>query len=561
MSVPAQLTPTREEVGTFDDATVSPARDLKTDLLRPEAYGSLQPARVELVETHISWVFLLEKDVFKVKRPVDLGFLDFRSLEQRRIACEAEVRLNARLAPDVYLGVVPVRRGEDGRCSIGDSGTIVDFAVHMVRLRDELRADQLLERQELSIAAVDSLSERLATFHDRARADAETAPFGAPLLIRQNLEENFAQTRANIGEYLSQSEAAEIASWQSAFLSSHQDQFEARVRNGRIRDGHGDLRLEHVYFRGGPPTIIDCIEFNNRFRFGDVCSDVAFLSMDLARSGRVDLAERLLASYARESNDFDLYTVVDFYESYRAFVRGKVAAMTAADPTLDAHTRDRARQQARRHFLLALAAKRQSLVPPMLVAVAGLIASGKSTVAARIAAELSAPTVEADRTRKGMLNVPPHYELRHDAWQGAYAPELTEQVYAELMRRARVVLASGRPVVIDASFRSRSTREAARALAEQQKVPFLLVECRVDLRLAETRLRARERSLSISDGRLAMLDAFRASFEPVLELDPAQHVVVDTARPLGDNMTRLRRRLHRWPNEAEQEARPPLRST
>ena len=319
------------------------ATRLKDDLLCPAAFVAVAPTeKVSLVETHISWVYLLDRDVFKVKKPVDLGFLNFGSREQRLEACEEEVRLNVRLAPGVYRGLVPITRGLDGRCVVGGSGRVIDWAVHMERLSDDERADTLLARGTLSGERIDAIATRIAEFHDTARGDEKVSRFARPSAIEKNVQENFDQTRHALSQYLDPTEAEEIVRWQTAFVHEQQDRFERRIAQGRIRDGHGDLRLEHVYIgpRGGI-RVLDCIEFNERFRYADVCADIAFLSMDLAAHGRVDLAERLLASYAREADDYDLYSVVDFYESYRAFVRGKVASMLAndedADPTSRRH--------------------------------------------------------------------------------------------------------------------------------------------------------------------------------------------------------------------------------
>ncbi|MEO8801137.1 MAG: kinase, partial [Polyangiaceae bacterium] len=419
--------------------TTSPEPEI--DLLRIDAYGKLAPTRVALEETHISWVFVLDRDVFKVKKPVDLGFLDFSTIDKRKAACDAEARLNARLAPQVYRGVVAVRRGEDGRAQIGGDGEVLDWAVHMHRLPDARRADNLLARNELSGEDIDVIAERIATFHEKARVDEETTAFGKVEVIRENIEENFAQTRTSLGAYVTPENAAEIVRWQTAFVCDHESLFEERALKGHVRDGHGDLRLEHIYLDAPTPTIIDCIEFNDRFRYADVCADIAFLSMDLAAKGRVDLSERLLAHYARASNDFDLYALVDFYESYRAFVRGKISVMLASNDAVSWEARSRAAADARRYFLLALAADRRSVLMPSVVAVGGIIASGKSTIATHIGAEMSAPVIDADRTRKAMLGVEAEHPVHEGAWQGAYDPAFSDRVYAEVLRRAAVVLA------------------------------------------------------------------------------------------------------------------------
>ncbi len=521
---------------------------LVADLLRPLAYEG-GATEIALVETHISWVFLLEHDVFKVKKPVNLGFLDFRNLEQRKVACDAEVRLNARLAPQVYRGVVPVCLGDDGHCRVGVAqGPIVDWAVHMIRLPDTCRADELVASSDLSREALDAIAKRMAAFHAASTSDATISSFGAPSAIRRNIEENFTQTREAIGQYLPRAEVDEIEQWQIAFVRESEGLFEKRIRAGRVRDGHGDLRLEHVYLEEASVTIIDCIEFNDRFRFADVCADIAFLSMDLAAHGRVDLAEGLIASYARESNDFDLYALVDFYESYRAYVRGKVSTFLLSDDAVDAATRERVEREARRYFLLALSADRRSLLRPALVAVGGIIASGKSTIAQHIGAEMSAPVVDADRTRKAMVGVEASHALHDSVWQGAYDPAFTDDVYREVLRRAGVVLASGRPVVVDASFRSQAMRQAVRDLARDHGVPFRFVECRADAAVCRARLVERERTGGVSDGRLEIFDAFRARFEPVTEVPSPEHVIVDTSRLLEDSIAALRARLETWPS-------------
>ena len=425
----------------------------RTTILRDLAVGD-----IDLVETHISWVLLGPADVWKIKKPVRLGFLDFGSAPARRSACEAELALNRRLAPRVYRGLVPVVRDDHGRFALGGgAGSVVDYAVHMERLPDRDRADVRLREGRLGRDDVDRIAAHIAHFHARVRSDEATAAFGRPEAIAVNVRENFDQTRGSIAHFITPAQAEEIERGQLDFLERHADRLADRIDAGRIRDGHGDLRLEHVYLRDdGEVTIIDCIEFNDRFRYADVAADVAFLAMDLSEHQHVDLSEHLVASYARHAGDYDLFSVLDFYESYRAYVRGKIAAFVADDPTVDHARRERARASARHHFLLALSAERRPLIGPAVVAVGGIIASGKSTVAAALGHEMSAPIVDADRTRKQMLGVRATQPVHDSSWQGAYSPAFTEEVYAEVFRRAQVVVRSGRPVLVDASFRSRS---------------------------------------------------------------------------------------------------------
>ncbi|MGE0786033.1 MAG: AAA family ATPase [Sandaracinaceae bacterium] len=501
---------------------------------------------MEVRETHISWVFLHERDVYKVKKPVDFGFLDFSTQEKRRRACEAEVALNARLAPDVYHGVVPVIETPDGY-RLGGDGAPVDWAVHMRRLRDEDRADVRLARGALSIADVDRIAARIAEFHAVCRSDETTAPFGGVDVVGRNVRENFAQTRETLDGLLTHEEAEEIERTQLDFLASRAELLARRMDQGRVRDGHGDLRLEHVYLEGEAITVLDCIEFNERFRYGDVCADLAFLAMDLAWHGRVDLAERALATYARESNDFELYAVVDFYESYRAYVRGKIATLLANDERAGGSARERAKAEARRYFLLSLAAERRSLLPPRMIAIGGLLATGKSTLADALGARIGAPAINTDRVRKHMLGARPTAKLYEGSWSGAYDPAFTAEVYERVYSAAKAVVASGRPVIVDASFRSRRMRADVRRAAEEAGVPFLFVECTAPHDVLRDRLRRRVLGESVSDGRVEIFDDFVKSWEPVDELASEEHVVLDTTEDLEDNLEQLRLHVPMWP--------------
>ena len=535
------------EASTSALTALRPVADLAADLLRPEAYPAPHPDHVELRETHVSRVFMTEGEVFKVKKAVRFGFLDFSTLDARRRACEAEVVLNSRLAAGTYLGLVPVRLDEQGRHHFGPVGEVVDWAVHMLRLPDALRADERLVAGTLTKRHIDAVASSLADFHARARTDSASSEWGSVDAIVQNVRENFDEVDAAREGLLTEAQAREVERGQLDFLRDRARMFERRREDGRIREGHGDLRLEHLYLdEAGALTIIDCIEFNARFRCADVCADVAFLSMDLAAQGHVELAERLLARYARAADDYDLYALVDFYEGYRAYIRGKVSTLSARQTS--GPLRDRALADARRHFALALSTGRRSLLEPVVVAVGGVIASGKSTIADALGDRLSAPVIDADRTRKHLVGVAPTTRDTSAAFEGPYALAMTDRVYAEMMLRASTVLESGRPVVLDASFRTEQLRRAARDLAAEHGVPFLMVDCRARPEVCRERLVRRERETSVSDGRLAIFDAFCARVEPPVELPPPELLVLDTERTVEESMAVIDERLSTWPS-------------
>jgi uncharacterized protein len=497
--------------------------DLVHDLLRPEAYGPDHRAPVALRTTHASWVFLTGGGAWKVKRPVDFGFLDFRALQARRHFCEEELRLNRRLAPDVYLGVEPIRQGARGHVIAGGDGRVVDWALHMRRLPDQASAASLLARDALTAAPLAGLAQRLASFFRAARP---TPAFGDPAALRTNVDENFAQVAPLVDELVDRRSFDDIRAFQVGELETKRGRFAARVREDRIRDGHGDLRLEHVYFlAGAEPLAIDCIEFNERFRCGDAAGEAAFLAMELEAARRPDLAAGFLARFAEESDDFGLYGVLDFYLSYRAFVRGKVAAFLAADPTADGELRANKREEARRRFALARSFSGLPVDDSFVVVVGGVIGSGKSTLANALGRELAAPVVSSDRTRKALAGLAPTERGGADLYTAAEI----DRNYREVLRRGGEVLAARRGVILDATFSAHRWRGAAADLARAAGARFVLVEARcADRDRQRARLAARRRAPAVSDATDGELDELLRRYEPLTSADPGPQVPIDT---------------------------------
>jgi aminoglycoside phosphotransferase family enzyme/predicted kinase len=508
---------------------------LLEDLARPDAYPAPRPTTVRAASTHISWVFITDHEVWKLKRPVDYGFVDYTSIDRRRHFCHEEVRLNRRLAPDVYLGVVPVRLHE-GRHSFTSEGRIVDYAVRMRRLPEEASAESRLARGALTHEDLARLAGRLAAFYATATPGSPSQSLG---FLRANVEENFDQVRPFVGRFLERETFETVRKWQLGILARNVDVFEQRQAQGHVRDGHGDLRLEHVYFEGEQPIVIDAIEFNDRFRIADVAADVAFLAMELEARSRSDLAAGFLASFARESDDYDLYAVVDFYLSYRAWVRGKVAAFLAADPSSEPEKARRKSREAERLFSLARAYCAPRLDVGSVIAVGGLIGAGKSTLADALSRSLNLATIDSDRARKALAGVPPMQPAPAEAYTAAF----TRRTYDELFRRADVVLGSGRGVILDATFRGRDLRLRARELARRHRRPFRFVEAICDDDTLRARLRRRAAAASVSDATEELLDRFRRESEPVTELDPGEHVPVPTTLALPTQVDAVRSAL------------------
>jgi aminoglycoside phosphotransferase family enzyme/predicted kinase len=500
---------------------------LVADLCRPASYPVPQPGRVELVATHISWVFLTSDHAWKVRRPVKLPFLDFSTVERRKHDCEEEIRLNRRLAPGVYQTVVPVLLGPGGHTFVGP-GTVVDHAVKMRRLPEERSAAALLRAGELTAARLARLAKRLAEFYRTVGPPAGLS--GADSFAR-TVEENLEELAEFSGRFLDPARLRSVAAAQRRDLAAHARLLAARAASGRFREGHGDLRLEHVYFEGEAgdeePLVIDCVEFNPAFRCGDVALDVAFLAMELEAAGRPDLSDHFLYRFARDSSDYDFYPLIDLYLCHRALVRAKVACLLAADATTPALKAARKQEEAGR--LLALAQAHAAGSParrPVLVSVGGLVGAGKSTLAEALSLRLGFPVISSDLTRKSLGGVQP---LERGP-PSLYSDELTTRTYAEMLRRAGCVLRSGRGVILDGTFRTAATRAQARAAAAAHGAPFQFIEATCDEATLRERLRARRAGGTESDADDSVLDRIRHEHQPADELPASERLIADTTR-------------------------------
>lgn len=323
------------------------------DLLKPQALP--HPAgRVELVQTHISLVFVADEFVYKIKKPVDFGFLNFTTPELRLHFCQEEVRLNRRLSPDMYLGVLNVVfDGENYSLRETSGGDVVDYAVWMKRIPQDRLMKALLAKGELAEAHLRELASLLARFARKAETSPEIARFGEPDRFRVNTDENFAQTEAYIGRTIEPQEHLDLKRWTNEFYEKREELFRERIRQGHIRDCHGDLHMEHICF-AEPLCVFDCIEFNDRFRYSDTLSDIAFLLMDLEFHGAWDVAARLWDLYREMAGEGDVQELLRFYKVYRAFVRGKVNGFRLEDPVIPQEEKAEAAREARRYFQLAM---------------------------------------------------------------------------------------------------------------------------------------------------------------------------------------------------------------
>lgn len=321
------------------------------DLLKPEALPD-PTKEISLVQTHISLVFVADEFVYKVKKPVNFGFLDFTTFEKRAYYCRQELDLNRRLAKDIYLSVLPIRFNGKKYSLRSRKGEIVEHAVKMKRISEQRLMKSLYERGALTDNHLRRLARTLATFHGQALRSAEIDGFGHPDRFRINTDENFAQIHKYIGVSIDKEQFHALQQWTDRFYRTRGELFHRRIREGKIRDCHGDLHMEHVCFSKSL-SIIDCIEFNERFRYSDTVADIAFLLMDLEYHGGKTYSVSLWKHYGEFAGEKAVEPLLDFYKVYRAVVRGKVNSFQVDDPTIGAEDKDRAVQRAKKYFSLA----------------------------------------------------------------------------------------------------------------------------------------------------------------------------------------------------------------
>ncbi|MFC1758622.1 AAA family ATPase [Planctomycetota bacterium] len=493
-------------------------------LSRRDAYSD-GPTHVEIKETHISRVFLSKKYAYKLKKPVRFDFLDFSTLAMRKQACENELQLNRRLAPNVYLGVVPVCRAQNGTFNIGGTGEPVEWLVKMRRLDDARTLLAAIDAGGPSPEQSSSLASRLADFYiGQAPAVVKSEEFTASLL--NHIEANRTELLRRLPEC-----AASIAfsySAQTRFVYLLLQCLTDRVCDGRIVDGHGDLRPEHIYFEK-EPIVIDCIEFNDEYRNNDIVDELAFLAMECDRLGCEHLGETILQEYFLASGDQPDASLVAFYKSYRASVRAKVALLRGEQqPAWEDGPR---RIDSVLSYLQLAERYSQLLGPRVVLSVGGLMGSGKSTVASYLAEQLRATVLRTDVIRNEL------YERNGAAGyaEGKYAPEFREHVYATMLDQVESSLASNPTVILDGTFSKHDALERARATADNLQAKWIHVECHCPKEVSLQRIVNRRNSERFaSEARPELYDRQVAEYEPCLPTYDTTRI--DTTLPLAEQV-------------------------
>jgi len=502
---------------------------------------------VELRQTHISYVFLAGAFVYKVKKPVRFTFLDYSTLARRHHFCEEEIRLNRRLAPKAYLGVVPILKSRGGfvlgNGTTSESRTVAEFAVKMLRLPEDRMLDVLVNAGKIGVNEIDAIAQKLVSFHLAASVD-QAPIYGAPDSIWQRLSDNFKETESFVGKTISQSQITCIQEFSVASMEQHQSLFEIRLHEERIRDGHGDLRAAHICLTD-PIIVFDCIEFSERLRYCDVASEIAFLAMDLDFLGEHELSERLVATYATTAQDRTFLTLIPFYKCYRAYVRGKVESLKSREKEVPEIERERAAVQAERYFRLSYRYAKGA-PPPSLLIVCGLAGTGKSTVA-RILCDLTDfDVLNSDIVRKRLGGISTTERINYDQRADLYSDSFTQFTYGTLQVEAERLLRAGRGVIVDATFKDPEHRRLFLDSAQRLGVPVLFVECRAHKQEVLRRLRRRARQPEeVSDATVEVYLRQRKEFAPLNEIAAHCHIKINTESDWENERKRVENFLYK----------------
>lgn len=477
----------------------------------------------QVLETHISWVILTGPFAYKIKKPMDFGFLDFSTLERRQRFCEEELRLNSRLADKLYLDVLPITGSPDSPV-IGGDGEAFEYAIRMRQFDQSDLFDARQERGQLEPGLLLTLARQTADFHDKVPRVPEEKPLGTPAAVYAGMQENFDQIRPMIDDPALLAQLDQLEGWTLCTFDRLRGLVQKRRDGGFVRECHGDLHLANITVYDGEVTVFDCIEFSEPFRWIDVMNDLAFLLMDLESRREYALSSLVLNTYLEFRGDFDGLALLPLYKAYRALVRAKIALFTMNNPTLGEAEKQGLMQRYRDYATLA---ETYSEIPSrFLLATTGLSGSGKSVVSQALALNLGLVRLRSDVERKRLFGLGPLDKSKSGLNTNIYAPEATRQTYDLLASRAEQLLATGLPVIVDAACLKVSEREQLEAVAENQGVPFVLIDCEAPDALRRKWVSVRANDASEAD--TSLLDEQKTWLEPITMAERSHTVHVHT---------------------------------
>jgi len=475
-----------------------------------EALRGYFPHRSRMEETHISWVLLTGRDAYKIKKSLDLGFLDFSTLKKRHFYCTEELRLNRRLAPGIYLDVVTI--GGSPEMPVPGGEPAIEYAVHMRRFPRSAMMDRLLTDGHITTAHIDKLAATIAKFHATLPPATADSPFGSPAAIQNAVLENFAQLAPLLGTPADLAMLERVREASALEFAACEPLFRQRKTDGCVRECHGDLHLGNIVLLDDTPVPFDGIEFSATLRWIDTTSEIAFTVMDLMQRGHPQLAWRFLNAYLENSGDYSGAGVLRFYLAYRAMVRAKVAAIRA-DQEGPAQAKEELKS-CRNYLDLAhdcLTRRR-----PALIITHGLPGCGKSTFAQLALERLGAIRVRSDVERKRLFGLDALADSRSQTGAGIYSEEATRRTYARLHELARGLLEAGFPVIVDAAFLRHAEREQFRALANEMGAPFVIASMQADEDVLKERLMQRSsRGNDASEAGIPVMQKLQLAQEPL----------------------------------------------
>jgi aminoglycoside phosphotransferase family enzyme/gluconate kinase len=512
---------------------------LITALQRKEAYD--HPVdNISLRETHISWVFLTGQYAYKLKKPVDFGFLDFSTLEKRKHYCEEEVRLNRRLAPHLYLGVVPIC-GNTSSQRINGQGPVIEYAVIMRQFDTSQEFDELLARGDLTKEHIDETAMVLAEFHANIAVADEQSSFGTPKAIQQPVLENFEQLGQLGEDWLSQHQLkkplAQLLQWSNKQYRKLESILQERKKNGFVRECHGDLHLRNIVIYEGHVTPFDCIEFNPNLRWIDVMSELAFLLMDIEDHNRFNLSRRLLNNYLEITGDYAGLSVLYFYQTYRAMVRAKVAGLQllqsagGSEPNNGSLVHEMVQEI---DNYIKLACRYTQSTTPKLIISHGLSGSGKTTLSQLLLEQTDIIRLRSDIERKRIFGMKDTARDKSGIDKGIYTDEASQQTYEMLLQLAGSVLNAGCSVIIDAAFLKEDQRQEFYKYSKKVNVPFLILHSKVNIDIQRQRLRMRQQqNRDASDADNVILNQQINHHEPLTNAELGHTITVDTTHDIN----------------------------
>lgn len=481
---------------------------------------------VELLQTHMSWIVLADQHAYKIKKPINLGFADFTTLEKRRHFCDEELRVNRRLAPHLYLAVVPIT-GTHQSPVIGGDGEPIEYAVHMQQFPQRDLLPHVLERGELELRHMDGLARTIAEFHRAVEVDRAGGRFGEPASIWRPMQANFEHFEQSVDDPAQRSGVRQLKRWSEHEFRDKHDHFTARKRDGFIRECHGDMHLGNMFRDGNSITVFDGIEFNAEFRWIDVLNEIAFLIMDLKYRRRADLAHRFLNAYLEHTGDYHGLAVLPFYQVYRAMVRAKVKDIRRGQTQRAAPARHTLREQIRDY--LDLAAQLTRPPQPRLLITHGVAGTGKTRGTDPLVDQCGMIRIRSDVERKRQFGYQQLERTQSPVGHGIYSPDVTEQTYQRLADLVSTALQAGFSAIADGTFLQRSHRDLFRRTARKLGTPFRILDFRARPETIRQRIVQRDRGKAdASEANLDVLSRQWQTQQPIASDEQGDVIAIDT---------------------------------